>query len=465
MKKSLWNLLVVLLFVIVGLVYLLPYGLGFVAKHKYMQLLDIFAKSNTVQATLVDYQRGWFSSEATVKVSIPSNSKAENLDTLMVKQSIQHGPLFSITSSKGRHLSFGQALINTHVESVYGKMDCVNWIKINGGVSGVISIPKLHYVNTREQGDAVALDVESILGHFGLSTDLRAFIADFEIPRIAIQTGKSTQEIDGTKLSYDLQKSDTGLFLGKHAVSIETMVFGADFIPDKTLKLQKFKIDKHDEEKNHKITSEIDTSLQAITINNATYGPQQLVITIDQLDAPTLLALKKEANILPEQHASFEQLFSSYQQLATTLLRQGIEIQVKKFQMNTPWGAPSLTGSFTVPAQSATSSSEDFMNSVKMTAEINVSGPFLIRALEKLNMTMQSFSVGDTSAGMFQTPPPNPTRMAQQQITEWLNKKWLIPKNNGYQTVMVYQNRRSTLNGQPVEEDSAQNPAIPELHK
>src|SRR5690242_19895179 len=107
MKKFLFGLFALCLLAIVGGLFILPYGLGFVAENKYKQIVDVLAKSNNaMQITLMDYQRGWFSSEATLKLELPKNLNAENISlvpsetlSLILKQHIEHGPVFSLASN------------------------------------------------------------------------------------------------------------------------------------------------------------------------------------------------------------------------------------------------------------------------------------------------------------------------------------------------------------------------------
>jgi len=453
MKKFLFSVFLLLLLAVIGALFVLPYGLGFVAQNKYTQILDMLTKSNAVQITLMDYQRGWFSSEATVKVEMPVSLSAPGVDTLIVKQHIEHGPIFSLTSKTGeKHLALGQTLITTQVNSTLGAVEIVSRIKLNGALVGAISALKLRYENP--EGKHSIVEFNNLSGTFKLSADLKKFMANLQIPQMMIEADQFSQQTNQMKLTYDLKKSDSGLFLGQRTLTIDAMTWNADFIPNKALKLQGLKIDGRDEEQDHKVNSQIDAELKHLVVNNANYGPQRIVLAVNHVDVPALLALRKGVNSLHKSQVSTEERLTKYQQLLAGLLSKGLEIQVKRLEMVTPWGAPSLTANLTVAAQPI-SDLAGLMNATNIVAEINVPATFLVRALEKIDVITQNPIMADTTGAASGIPSSNPTHTAQQRITDWINKKWLLPYGRGYKSIIIYQKQQITINAQPLNMPSA----------
>lgn len=438
MKKFLLTICALSSFFIVGALFILPYGLGFIAQNKYTQVLDVFSKSSAMQMTLLDYQRGWFSSEATIKVT-PQSKSGIITEPFMIKQRIEHGPIFSLASGKGgESLLLGQGLIISHIESTFGAIDILNWIKLDGTLWGNVHAPVLHFVDAHAEQDVT---VHNFSGVFKLPANLRQFSAHFGVSQIAVKTNKFEQHIDQINLYYHLQKSESGLFLGRRALTVGSMVLDTPVYPSK-LAFNGFNIRAYDTEQNHRTNHEIDIGLQQISINHGNYGPQEMVLAINQLDTATLLTLRKELNKLRRGDALSEQAVAKYQQLFVALLSKGLEIHIKKLQIVTPWGNPSLVADMILPAQPADDDLKRLLRAANMNVAANTPATFLVRALEKFYTLTQSAHPT--------TPNIDNSVIAQQQVSDWVSKKWLLPKDNGYQINILYQNQYATINGQPL---------------
>lgn len=437
MKKFLLIICILLSLLIASAVFILPYGLGFIAQNKYTQILNAFNKSSVVQVTLLNYQRGWFNSKATVKIVLPSKSTNIASQTWMtLQQEIAHGPVFSFTSSKGeKSILLGQGLITSHIESAFGTVNMVNWIKWDGAFWGIVRAPVLHFSNIPNKQEII---ISGLSGFFKLPANLKRFFANFNVPEILIKTDKLEQRIEQTHIRYNLQKSMSDLFLGERSFTARSIVWNTPLYPSK-LKFEDLSIHANSAEKNQRMRDEIDLSLKKIAVNNASYGPQILSLTLDQVDTPTLLTLKKELNKLHGNAYVPEQMLAKYQQLLMTLLSKGIEVQLKKFQIVTPWGNPSLVADIRLPAQPSVSGDiKSLLHASNFKAEANVPATFLIRALE--NFYANKSNQPDKSVMSI---------AAQQQVNEWVKDKWLLPKDNGYQITALYQNQSLMINGLP----------------
>lgn len=453
MKKILFTTFLLLLFLIIVALFVLPYGLGFVAQHKYTQILGMLSKSNTVQVSLVRYQRGWFSSDATIKISMqmPIGLMQKTTKPLIITQHIAHGPVFSILSGTGqKRLALGQTLITTDANSPFGALHMVSKIKLDGKLVGTFSAPtlQLHYMDVLH-GENTA-ELQGVSGKFMLSADLQQWIAAVDIPEMSVKTDAFTQHLHRTRFFYHLHKSQSGLFLGKHICTIDTMTWHADFIPGKDLKLEKIRLVEQDAEKNKKIQAKIEAELKYVTLKNATYGPQQIQLVISDLDVPALLAWTKALHHFSDAQTSSLQKYQTYRQLLLNLLRRGVQVKIEKLALVTPWGAPSLMAEVDV-VQRPMSTFIDLMAATQGRVAVHLPASFVMRLLEKVIVTSPYLS-----AAVIKTTPPNlappssPLEIAQRQLTEWIDKKWLLPEGDGYTMVILYQGQRMTINNQPI---------------
>jgi hypothetical protein len=448
MKKMLFTIVLFLLFLIVITLFVLPYGLGFVAQHKYTQIIGMLSKSNTVQVSLVRYQRGWFSSDATIKISMqmPIGLVQQTTKPFLITQHIAHGPVFSLLSGTGeKRLAVGQTLITTHAHSPFGALHMVSKVKLNGKLVGTFNAPtlQLHYTDVLH-GENTA-ELQGVSGKFTLSPDLQQWIAAVDIPEISIKTDTFTQQLHNTHFFYNLNKSQSGLFLGKHICTIDTMTWSADFIPGKDLKVEKIRLVEQDAEKDRKIQAKIDAELKYVTLKNATYGPQQLQITIRDLDVPALLAWTQALHPFSDTPLSSLQKYQKYRQLLLNLLSRGVQLKIEKLALVTPWGTPSLVAQARI-APRPMSTFIDLMAGTQSRVAVHLPASFLMRVLERVVLPYMQAPV----SAVTKTTPPSAMEMAQRQITEWIHNKWLLPEGDGYTMVILYQNQHMTINNQPL---------------
>lgn len=447
MKKFLLIICVIASLAVASTLFVLPYALGMITQNKYTQLLDVFSKNTAAKITLLNYQRGWFSSEATVEVVLPptvsiTTAHTNTPSTMIVKQHIEHGPVFSLVANNGdKTLQLGEALINSHIGSSFGTADAVSWIKPDGTLWGSITTPLLHLAN---QSTNQSVEIKNLYGIFELSENAKQFVSNFSAKQIIIKTGKIEQHIDQVDFYCDLQKSASDLFLGKRLFTAHSLVWNTPLYST-PIKFETLQIQTHDQEQNHKMNHEIQIALKKIIVNNVSYGQQQLVLAINQLDIPILLALKNAFNHLPSSDLSAQTL-AKHQQLFMTLLSKGLEIQLKKLQIITPWGNASLVANLTLPPQ-PTSGFYQLVSAANINAVANAPAVFWIRALEKFHEITQKIQFVVTES----VPTQSANQLAQQQFTDWINKGWLLlSKENGYQLKISYQKQQTTINDQPL---------------
>ncbi len=453
MKRFLFTLLAVVLVAALGVVFILPYGLGFVAQQRYAQLANNLAASPVINVVAVNYQRHWFSSDATAVLTLkplmaagtsPNNPSTY---TIIVKQHIQHGPLLSTVNKDGdSELLLGQALFTTQAQTPFGKLDGILWLEPNGALFTRMTAPTLSYTDPL----ANILTLHEFSGAFKLSADGAQFTANFIIPDSSFKTAALEQHIHGINMHYDLHKSASGLFLGQKQLAIDNITWNAASLST-PLQFIGIALQASNHEQDHRIDNDIVANVTKVVFNNASYGPQHLALAINQLDAATLVALKNSRR--PHKTVTYHSMDEAVTQTVSpiaTLLSKGLQIQLKELRVNTPWGSPSMEGTITLPSTTKpTINYHDIVSTVNVYAQADVPATFLLRCVEQYLTFTQAHS----------TPPANPpitadnnvAPQAEQMINAWINKKWLLPKDNGYQVSVIYQNQQMLINNQPLD--------------
>ncbi len=477
MNKTLSYSIFSLVIILLAGIFILPFGLGIIAEKKYTQLIGLTSKSTAVKITLLDYKRGWFSSEAALKINLLTSKTAQKVITdaskqsndadafqsgvIIIKQSIQHGPVFSLDDANhGKTLLFGQALVTSHVypselktsgiDSQFGNANIITWIKADGSLFGKIEAPKITYSipltsASNAQISKQNLTLNNLSGFFNASSDLKRIISKGHAAQITIQDNDIQQLIKQVDVESNLQKSDSGLYVGQQNYFVDSMTWKADF-HDTPLSFNGLKIQTYDEEKNQKMNSILNVELKKFIINNAEYGPQQLTVALDQIDIPSLLkaneALSEEQE--GKDNFSLQSLMQQYQQVFLPLLSKGMTVDIKRLKVVTPYGSPSLVAKIKFSPQT----NGDFatiLNNANVVASVDMPATFLVRLVELTSR------LNDQSAFF---PDEKINQDAQQKITNWVMNKWLLPKGNGYEMNIMYENRHLSINGQPFSESN-----------
>ena len=451
MKKSTCRWILFSILFIVFVVCIFPFILGNITKQKYMQRLALVSSNtNFVKITVVNYHRGWFSSEATLKVSIISRQSLPPTD-LMIKQTIQHGPIFSIEGiDHKKTLLIGQALIESHVNSPLGQADIAVWVKPNGLLVGLLTSPELVYTlflsNPSPLGQTASrsLKMTGFSGIFKVSADMKRIVANGHMAQLDVHDSQTQEKINQVDVSCDLQKSESGLFVGTQNYKIGSLQWQADSYPS-TLTLNGFEVKTYDEEKNNKMDSFFEIKLKKIMVDQTGYGPQQLDLAIKQLDISTLLLAKEQLRVLQQRKemVSFPEWIAAYRDIFLPLLGKGVTIQIKHLSLVTPWGSPRLQAEISLLPQQ----NPDLLsvaNNAMITAQLMLPAVFLTHIVERIeDLNNSPLSIDSDPA------------LIQRKITAWVDKKWILPKKEGYEMNVMYANKHMRINGEPFEESDA----------
>ncbi|HVV69898.1 MAG TPA: YdgA family protein [Gammaproteobacteria bacterium] len=459
MKKWLIWIAICLVIIIASLTLLLPWGMGFAVQHKYTAILESLSQSEHVKMKLLNYQRGWFHSDAAVEVTLTQPSLLEinrwlgNEKTkgapiqFTLNQHIQHGPFLRIVSETGqKRFLFGRAVVKSNVKTALGNMDSITFVELDGSLLSVINAPELHLVNSAQYINAT---VNGLTATLLLSSDLNQIYANIDVPEGTITTTEFLQKINNLSEQFSLRKSPSGLYLGWRTTKISDASW--ETIDHKSqIQLNGLTMQSQSAENSAKMTYKLNTILNKVVVDNNAYGPQQLKLSLNNLDVPTLLALRKELTQINRTEALLPTQLLRYNDLFMILLNKGLEVNIEKLNLVLASGNLIANMQMVIKPQSTTTTNlADFLHNLDAKAHLKIPDAMLTEFLTSFGNSAMLRAM-TTSAGVpngSANPNAEPLQQAKQQIDQWILKKWLIPEDNSYILDLFYKNQQLRVNG------------------
>lgn len=453
-KKRLILSIVTALTLLIVLVLLLPWALGYLIQSHYHQMLAAIAKSGSVELRLVDYQRGWFSSKAVIEAK-PTSAALLHLSEwskstvtpsiiFLITQDISHGPLLKVKALDGTtHWLIGRALIDTAAANKLGAIQSITLIRLNGSLLSSITAPELHYLDLQSK---LALRIKRLVLSLNVSSNFKKVKLHLNLPQLSLQTADFLQTINGLSAQYDLSATSSGLFLGKKLTVIDRVDWQT---PDNQGKAEAkgLFIETNSLEKNGKVSYEINTVISHVKVNDTDYGSQEIKVSVNHIDAATLLKLSALLNNLRNSKKPPQQ-WSQYQILMTQLAHNGLDVNIKKIFFNTAWGRPQLTGRlYWLPSTTEEAAEQSLLNNLQANLHLQLPAYFLNTVLQYALRNKEIQQVfGLSEAGMSSSNIP---LYVQQLLNKWVHNGWLIPVKDVYRVDLVYENQQLLINEKP----------------
>jgi uncharacterized protein YdgA (DUF945 family) len=478
MRKGLIGIVVLL----VALVLLVPFGMGYWVKDYYPKLLKVAETESNAQIKLVSYKRGWFSSQAVVSVNVnnpngwaigaqptaaPINTN-KNL-TFVVQQEIKHGPLMWINNK----LAVGRAYIHTQLVKPAIPVSHNTIIRLNGVRDTRIQIPSLVFQNP--QGQAIIV-LNGLDFNAKAASDQKAITGGFTVNDFVIKNPEGSHHAQFIKYAFQINKNVEGLWLGTHSVQMPKLVLTSAAGSPQTI-VSGSDIQLNVIENNNRLTYDANYTINNVTVGDKSYGPNKIVVSVKDIDADALGQIKQQLQSLAHvSNPSPSQVFSFYP-LVMNLLNKGMAIKIQKLDLNTAWGKVFLQADIKLPQQSKPTFN---IGQVVKNLDINLN---LKAPASLVQYVVEQYKQGknqEAQQPLAAIPSPigeeataaqataqaathapitlSPAEEAQRQIAYWVKSGELIPEGEASQpTIMTPETTAPATTNQP----NAVTPAAP----
>lgn len=421
----------------------LPWATGYSIQKKYTHLISQASERTPLSLHIVHYQRGWFSSIATVQVSssTPNNNTADATPTentqFIIKEKLYHGPVIlrsrNPSESFGKGITWALALSQIHVNQPDLKLNTLTTYHFNGSINIQFNCPTITH---SLEPESMTLAFLGLQGTFTFSNKFRHSQGKIKLANADVPLREGHQKINEAVYAYSLNKNSYGLWQGKRSLTIGNVLLNTQ----DSLQLQGLALSLTDDTSSNKLNSELDAQIEHFQLNGTDFGKQKIVVNLSNLNLATLSEIGQKADLLDQQSASLSTRALELTPLALQLLNDGLNLNIPTVDLNTQWGkihgnaSLNITRQESAPTQfqallSNTIGQADFIFPIKLLEEV-------------LTLRYQAMTTAQQEKN-----PTTPETLAKDDIHRWVLAGWLTPNDNHYQINVAYKNNQLRLNG------------------
>ncbi len=429
MKKWLIAIIIVLI-IIIGLILVLPFAMGFAIQHKYTKILDALSASGEIKLKIMEYHRGWFHSDAKVQLTVtdPGFIKMNNWLTgeekgaplqFIITEQITHGPFLFLTDSTGKkRILLGEAFIKSQIREANLLANSDTLVKLTGALENTTDIPNIAYKNPLK---GVGYILKGLNFRAQISSNLDKVVGEGSVAEVNITNPEYQQHTQGLSVRYNLKKDGDNLYLGERETRINSTTW-KDADDKQRIVMNGLTVKSTSAEQNSKANYLIDIALNNISFDHTQYGPNYLTLAIKNVDVPFLLALQSELQSQENTEGYSASDLIKYNELIVMLLNKGMDIELQKLDIATPWGRAAAKAHAIFASQPNMSTNPMVLLS-HMNLSLNLHLPvnMINQAVEKFyQATASNKEVVTTEATQNKlispiTPTPTPVALTPQQ--------------------------------------------------
>lgn len=298
---------------IVGLVVILAalvlggyYGMGIITERTVRQNLDAVNKSNGLFVNILKYDRGWFTSTASLdwRLHVPerivksTDGQSQTVPaqdfTMQMPLTVYHGPIIVANNT----VRFGLGYAYTDIalpakyseqfktqftsESTQPKLNISLFVNYLNNSQIEMAVPNFKLI-AKDGGQFEWKGFESTLK---VTSDAGSINGGFTVKGLQLSKDDMNGVMGELSSEYNLNKTDTGLYLGDASLSLPS--FSVNKNNALMFELRDFDLHTSSDIDNGLFNSHFKTSLEKIVANGKTFGPGNLEMAIRNLNAEVL---------------------------------------------------------------------------------------------------------------------------------------------------------------------------------
>ncbi|WP_423063169.1 DUF945 family protein [Candidiatus Paracoxiella cheracis] len=423
---------------------ILPLSMGFWVKSHYQQLLDKVNKAPGIALKVVQFDRGWFTSKATLQVTIKPHWPRFNATTnsapiqFTVRQRIKNGPwIFG-----AQKFLWAKALVQSTSDAANFKFNAQTIIHFSNAIDNSFFAKSITIANS--QGQVVINNLNSHIIYAPSTQQLTRktsigslTITEKESEVASPQAYKQKFEIINLNSSSQLKRLNL-LWYGDRSISADKATF---FIAQKEpFVLSQVTLAAKQSQTNGTSANIFKAHADSIVGDGVDLKPFDLKLSIVDVDAQSLMNLLSAAMQLSQSTQSdmlqIKTLYIPFAQLVS----KGFTAKLHYLTFGTPEGIVNATAQLILPKQSGAPSALLLLQNA--TGELHMQMP-----LTWLKQFVVNLYRGNTDNTGSKTLSPEKT--AQQQIQMWIDNKKLIQDGQNVKIDVTFKNGQLLINGLP----------------
>ncbi|WP_416192313.1 YdgA family protein [Neisseria sp. CCUG12390] len=479
-----------------------PYYLGIQAEKSLTSQQKLLQESGFLTVESHEYARGWFTSTETTVIRLkptllqntqkylPDNLKTVLKEPITVVNHITHGPFaggFGTRAQVETEFKYRPETAKVLARFFGDKtpVSMTNTVYFSGNGVMKLSIPEFDY----EELSGIKLTWKGLSGQTDYQDGFSGYAHDYTAPSLQVKLAdKGDISLENLRLQSETSDGLNKLSLGKSSITLDKFLLqwkeginynvklnelvnlvtnlqiGAFINPTGTIapskiEVTKLKFDTQTDEVEKFINSEGRFQFDTLTYGNDRYGPLDINIAAEHLDAQGLLALKAKMAEIADKEMSEEQIQNELIQTAKTdasgLFTQNPVLNVKTFKFTMPQGKVDTSG--TLAFKGLTQKDLDNLPDMlkKTEADFKLQVPQKLLEQMAVNQARSIFSINpeDEAAGRASMDDINETLrlMVDSTVKSMAGDQYLTLKDGNVSTHITLKNSELKLNGKILE--------------
>ena len=306
----------ILIWIVVFLLLLLvvsPIGLGFKIKSDYGLMINNLSDIMQADVRVVSYNRGFFTSDALIEVSIPNAPIA-----IQFRENIIHGPLYLGLINQGKS-PLAAAVVNgelvpnaefrAQVNRLFAGQSPLKYqsiVDFAGNVASEAYVPPVDSVIEDDTG-ALAIQSSGMVMSSRYSMDNQVMSGESSLPALAISSDQGSMSMENMNLNFSARMGSNGLLMGDSNLSLSKLDVLSQ---DDQFAMHDLRISSVNSEVGQLVNSLVQMNAREIYASNERFGPATFNMAVNGINANSLkkiqdmqkdIQAKMEQGLPPEQ--------------------------------------------------------------------------------------------------------------------------------------------------------------------
>ncbi|CEK11572.1 YdgA family protein [Legionella hackeliae] len=440
------------------------YAMGFMIKSTFTKNINSIPDSPFMSVQLEKYRRGFFSSQAVLKLKIhvpaqqvTDKNGAARLDppvdmNIDLPILIKHGPI--ICSENG--IRFGLGLITTKPETHYQIF--INYL--NKMIANY-SLPSFAIrVNPGPQaGGEYQLNWKGLDTLFKVSTNLNDVEGNLKLYGLDGSGNNTVLKIDNVGHKFKYKRHQNWLWLGQSKFKIPFVLLNQ--AGQKLFELKDFSFMLDSDAPDDALYFDWDVSMQNLYANAQSYGPGRLKLNIKNLDSAAMANIMQQSSNMLQENGNSDAATAGILAQLPKLLSRGPVMELSELALNLPEGK--VLGNFKLSLPNNVNDPNQIVQ--KMQGEGQFRAPIatvrqLLIASTKSDLDSKNTPATNNQPAVVPGAVANPVSAvtdtqaeAQMQVDKMLqaltSKGFLKVEGSDYVLIFKLENQQLIINGQP----------------
>lgn len=422
--------------------------MGFWLQNNYGKLLQQLNTSKRVIIKVINFDRGWFVSKATVQVTlITQRSKVSSKQQptpspikrirFVVHQRIKNGPfLIGKINGKSSSLLFAKGLIDSKSTNPNFLFNSTTLLHFNNTIETTLHIKKMAITNNQQKYliNNVSSSIQYNPKKKRLKTKTTVAAADIK--------KKQTTKFSLKNLStQSKQYKYLSLWFGQRDTTIDKMMLYPS--NHKSLEIDGFTFNASQTQKDKTTAITFAAHINSIIDSYTNIKPVDFKLGISELDTAALSNLIDTLNRLNRtSHQLTKQKLQQLNKPLAALLSQGFKLRLENLIIGTSDGTIKMTGKMALPKQPKIKDMPLIMLMSGADSELHLTMPMTL-----LNKIAVEFYKDNTLKMPGTTTTPE--EAAKQLVQQWLDGKIFIQKGDNVNLSITLTAGQLLINGQP----------------